>query len=399
MPETIISKRNGEKASVPSYGDLEERWDWVVTYMIMEDPFVHEILFLLDKKPSTRIGTMGVWVEDDKMKLVYNPYFVGMLETSELVYVLTHEVFHLVLHHCTKRRPDDPKQKELYNKAADLAVNSLIEENVRRTMPVNKKTGEKIGLLPSTYGFEPMLSMEQYVQLLRDQENENGGGSGSGEVLDSHDGWEESDLVDDVIREKVDSISKNERVWGTISSDLQETILAAQRSQVSWTKYLRHYLGNMLSASYAHTMKRPDRRFGYPYSGRKRAYTDRKLVAIDTSGSIENEELSQFLTEINKLAEIQPIDLVLFDTSIKSKVMPFERRRVSFDFFGRGGTDFQEVMDLAQKMKYHSLIILTDGFASAPTKPGFVKDFLWVITGDGQPPVEWGQVVHVVPDK
>lgn len=409
MTSLALEKKNDV---VKPYESIEERWEWVLTYMIMEDPFVHEFLMLLDKRSNVAVGTMGVYVEDCKLKLLYNPYFVAKLTTPELVYVLTHEIYHLVFHHCTHRAPENPQDKATHNKAADLAVNSLIVENVKRTMPVNKETGQKIGLLPSNFGFEDKLSLEQYMQLLRDQEDKDGDGKGKGKgkgdagcsgddsgdnSFDNHDGWSESDLADELVRQKVDQVSKNERVWGNMSSDLQESILAAQRSQVSWTKYLRHHLGNLISSNYTYTMKRPDRRFGYPYSGKKRACTDRKLVAIDTSLSIGSDDLSQFLTEVNKLSEIQPVDLVLFDTKIQGDVVPFERRRVSYEFLGRGGTDFQEVMDLAEQRKYHSLIILTDGAANAPTKPKFVKDFLWVITGGGNPPVDWGQVVHVVP--
>ena len=144
-------------------------------------------------------------------------------------------------------------------------------------------------------------------------------------------------------------------------------------------------------------MKRPNRRFGWPYPGTKRLHTDRKLVAIDTSGSIGDDELAQFLAEINKLAEIQPVDLILFDDGIQTGPVPFERKKTSYDFKGRGGTDFSEVFKLAEEHRYQSLIILTDGCAAAPEKPDFVKDILWVLTGSGNPPVEWGDRIHIVP--
>jgi predicted metal-dependent peptidase len=178
---------------------------------------------------------------------------------------------------------------------------------------------------------------------------------------------------------------------------MQAIIMAAQQSYVSWERYLKHYLGQMISPTWIRTLKRPDRRFGYPYAGKKRGYTDRKLVAIDTSGSISDDDLAQFLVEVNHLAEIQPVDLVLFDTRIQIGPVPFNRKQATMDFKGRGGTDFSEVFKLAEERHYQSVILLTDGVASAPDKPQGVKDILWVLTGSSNPPVEWGERVRIVP--
>lgn len=402
----MVDVLDKKEEDTPCYESIERRWDWVITFMITEDPFVHEILMMMEKKSTKGIPTMGVYVEGSSVTLLYNPDFVTKLSNPELMFLITHEVYHVVLHHCTKRQPEDPQSRGLFNKAADLAINSLIPDTPDRRMP----QGKLKGLRPKDFDFDEKLSMEQYLQLLRDQEDENksksgsGGGGGEGGEgegegedgdFDDHGGWSDSELLKEMVREKVQQISKNERIWGTMPGDTKETILAAQQSQISWSKYLRHYLGTLLSSNYESTMKRPNRRFGYPYCGKKRTCTDRKLVAIDTSGSVGDKELAQFLAELNKLAEAQPVDLVLFDTNIQGGIVPFEKKRVSYEFKGRGGTDFQEVMDIAQERRYHSLIVLTDGYAPAPTKPAFVKDVLWVITGDGQKPTEWGTEIKI----
>ena len=382
------------------YASFYERWDWLITFMVVEDKFVHQVLMMMDKSRNDAIGTMGVSVDGTRIKLVYNEKFVDSLSDAELRYVITHEVYHLILHHCTKRAPTDKKDKELFNKAADLAINTLIPQDSNRTMPVNEK-GEIIGLLPSKYGFAEKLSMEQYLQLLKQNEDENGGGSGQGDGegggggFDNHDGWGESDVVSEIVRNAVNRIAKDERVWGKMPGDLQAIIMAAQKTYVSWERYLKHYLGQMISPTTIRTMKRPDRRFGYPYAGKKRGYTDKKLVAIDTSGSIGEDELSQFLAEVNRLAEVQPVDMLVFDDGIRQGPIPFNRKHAEFDFKGRGGTDFREVFKLAEERRYQSVIMLTDGCAASVEYPQGVKDVLWVLTGSGDPPVEWGERVRI----
>ena len=400
------------------YANFYERWEWLITFMVVEDKFVHQVLMMMDKRRDDSVGTMGVYVKGTRIYLLYNAAFVNSLSDAELRYVITHEVYHLILHHCTVRLPPDEADRSLYNTAADLAINSLIPQDTNRTMPVDEK-GQKMGQYPALYDFPEKLSMEQYVQLLkqkRDENKKNGKGKGKGKAqagkgnedgdgdgdgnapgFDNHDGWKESEVVKELVRNAVNKIAKDERVWGKMPGDVQALIMAAQQTYVSWERYLKHYLGQLVSPKMIRTMKRPDRRFGYPYAGKKRGYTDRKLVAIDTSGSIGEDELAQFLAEVNKLAEIQPVDLVVFDDGIQQGPMPFNKKHSDFDFKGRGGTDFTEVFKMAEERRYQSVIMLTDGCAGAVEYPAGVRDVLWVLTGSGNPPVEWGERVRIVP--
>lgn len=178
-------------------------------------------------------------------------------------------------------------------------------------------------------------------------------------------------------------------------ADLQQLILEAQNSYVPWEKELRYFIGQMSSSRTESTFKRPNRRFGWPYSGTKRLHVDRKCAYVDDSGSIGDDELAQFLAEINRLAEIHPVDFQVFDAQLQGPTIPFNRKNTQVQFTGRGGTAFGPVMEHAQMHHYQSIIILTDGYAEAPEYPRGVRDVLWVIIGDGKPPVDWGRVVHI----
>lgn len=387
------------------YKSIDERFDWIIAYMVLEDMFVHNILMLMEKRPSTSVSTMGVCVQDASLLLVYNLEFVQKLTDPELRYVLTHEVYHVAFHHITIRRPEDPNQHQIWNQAADLAINSLIPDTVSRHMP----KGDLEGMRPEKLGFDPKLSMEQYLQLLRDQDSKDkkngkgegegeGKGEGKGEGFDDHSGWRESEVMKEIVRQTVERMALNERSWGNTPGDVKALILAAQRSEIAWHKLLRHFLGLLPSTKKEPTFRKPNRRYGWPYCGDKREHIDKKLVAMDSSGSVSDDDLSLFVAECNRLAEVQPVDLQIFDCELQGPVIPFNKRKAQLGIPGRGGTDFQRVMDLAEKHRYQSVIILTDGAAPAPTKPAFVKDVIWVIVGGGDPPVDWGRVVRV-PDR
>jgi predicted metal-dependent peptidase len=415
-----------------NYKSLDERWEYLIVSMILGDPFIHQFMLVMSKFAEEGIKTMGVTVVNAGIRLYYSPTFLAKLTDSEARWVLVHEVLHIVFHHCTVRSTTDKRLHDLDNIAADLAINQLIPNtgHIMRPRPEVIKP-----YFPQALGFPENLSKEQYFQLLvkKDQEDKkekqdkgdpgdgSSGGSGDpsdpqdpdkqdggsvdedrpfkeeGDLVDNHDGWsdEEAEIVDQMIRAKVDALSKNELNWGKVTGGLKSMIEAAQRSQIAWWRLLREYLGLIVSTRRESTMKRPNRRFGYPYPGSKRKHVDKVLGAIDSSGSISEESLRKFLTEMNAIAETHPVDLIVFDDIITMGPIPFTTRRRTFTFDGRGGTNFAPVMEFASKGKYKSLVMLTDGCAAACEYPKGVKDVIWCLVNDGKPPVDWGRQVHI----
>jgi predicted metal-dependent peptidase len=413
-----------------NYVTEDERWEYLVTSMILGDAFVHEFIIMMSKYADERIKTMGVRVINAAIQLCYAPTFLAKLTDSEARWVLVHEILHLVFHHCTVRNSTDKRLHDLDNIAADLAINQLIPE----TGHIMRPRPEVITpYFPEALSFPKLLSKEQYFQLLiqkEDENNKSGGGKGkldknkgkgksnkgdgkddpsnggngegneideAGDLVDNHDGWSEAEaeIIDEIIRNKVDQMSRSSKTWGKVTGGIKEMILAAQRSQIAWWRLLREYLGLFSTTKKESTLKRPNRRYGYPFPGIKRKHIDKILCAVDSSGSISEDSLKRFLTEMNTIQETHPVDLVVFDDGITQGPMPFTRKRKTFEFKGRGGTNFSKVMELASKDKYKCLVILTDGCAAACDYPKGVVDVIWCLVDDGKPPVEWGKKVHI----
>ena len=326
----------------------------------------------------------------------------------------------------------------MQNVAADLAINCLIPTSVDRSFPLDDN-GERMGCFPESdhFPYPAKYSLSNYLALLRDaakdnsedeDEGEEGGpgeggiegedgegskggtGGGNGEEeqggkgkgqgkgqgkpssFDNHDGWEESELVDEQIRNTIDKVEKSGS-WGSMPGELKELIKAAQVREVSWERLLRFYFGNVVTRNTEYTIKKPNRRFGYPYLGSKKVAVDRVLVGIDTSMSVGSDELAKFICEVNGLAERQPVDMMLFDTRLVwPKPKSFDRKVTEFIAEGRGGTNFEPIVKLAKDKRYKTLVILSDGYASPPVKPIGV-DVIWVITPEGECPVSWGKQV------
>jgi predicted metal-dependent peptidase len=121
---------------------------------------------------------------------------------------------------------------------------------------------------------------------------------------------------------------------------------------------------------------------------------DRHLVAIDTSGSISPELLGQFLGVLNSLVDFVPIDVMQFDCDKTQDPKPFDRRRINFEFLGRGGTSFEPVIKIVDEKHYKSVLIFTDGCAGEPPKPKNAR-VVWVMPEGCNAPVEWGLKIHM----
>jgi len=323
---------------------------------------------------------------------------------------------HLALHHCTTRKFDDP---ELGNVAQDLAVNELIPEiKGSCERPVDKK-GEVVGQFVDEYRKIKVDGKEIFKDIKNKQSSEwyydflkknlppppkgEGEGKGKGKKgnnkdpfgkdrLDDHDGWKENEIADEKVRAKINEIDKND-MWGTVSAGDKELIMASQIRRINWSSFIRRFLGNMVWKERETTRKRPNRRTGFIHPGYKKVHVDRHLVAIDTSGSIDSGLLSRFLSAINSMSDYVPIDMMQFDWDKTSEPRPWEKKRKEFEFSGRGGTNFQPVIDTVEEKHYKSVIILTDGEASQPTRPK--ARVLWVLPMGHNPPVDWGQRVHM----
>jgi predicted metal-dependent peptidase len=400
-----------------------ELFEWLAAFQVLIDPFTHQMMMIMNKQVNNNIPTAGIEVKDNQLVLHYNPVWFRSITKQEANFTFQHEMLHVAFHHCTSRRSSEPKHQKAHNIAADLATNALITQTSDIKAP-------KGCLFPKDFNLEDKLSLEVYTDLLRnsqDQEDQSSQGQGGGEgedgdeggeegeegedsegspkpskrkgngplskeTLDSHEMWNESEVVDEVIRDSVEHINRS-NLWGNMSGDMKEKILAAQKAQVDWRSLLRFHLGNLAHYRKSPTIKRPNRRFGYPYCGTQRDSIDRVLVAFDTSGSISSDNLAQFMTEVNRLAEDYPVYSLEFDCGPTAEPTLW-RKSQAHEFSGRGGTDVRPVFELAVDQGYKSLVILTDGYFEEPQEPMGI-DVVWVITDGGTRPVDWGSYVQL----
>ena len=151
-------------------------------------------------------------------------------------------------------------------------------------------------------------------------------------------------------------------------------------SAINWRGMLRLFAGRAASTRLRNTIQRPSKRFG-TVPGVKIRRRQRLMVALDTSGSIGQEDLEPFFNEIFQLWRSgAEVEIVECDTRISRR---YAYRGATPDAVeGRGGTNFSEPIDLANLERPDALIYFTDGFAEPPQIAPKVPT-LWVISRRG----------------
>lgn len=131
----------------------------------------------------------------------------------------------------------------------------------------------------------------------------------------------------------------------------------------------------------------------------KFTYGKHLFVPIDTSGSMDNDDLNEVITELAKIQKVTKMKITLCEVdSTIHNLIPIESLNDINDYVtkrgvsGRGGTDFSPVTKHLKesKEKYSGVIYLTDGFLSKPKEYPKIP-LLVVITSKGTK-VKWDNI-------
>ena len=223
--------------------------------------------------------------------------------------------------------------------------------------------------------------------------NFDGGCSSTEDAYERSQFWKEDDYRNVEINNIIDKIESS-RSWGTVPGNVIDVIKQSLEPKFNYKALFQQFRSTVVSSDYNKTRMRPSRRFGYEAMGSKRKNTTSLLVAVDTSGSISDEELALALGFIQGFFKyaVKKLDIVQFDTQVyPESLMSIEKRPKQWKVHGRGGTDFNDVFkftqDESQHDHYDGVIILTDGYADVPDNKYLKSNYkhtkyLWVLNNE-----------------
>lgn len=361
--------------------------------MLIENPFYGLFLLGLSKVIDKSIETACVRKRGINCEIVINPDYWESQNDIQQMNLLHHEVYHIVFKHMFFI--DSFPNRELLNLAADCEVNSYLKDL------------DDSWVVPSLWNLPERKGTKFYYEEISkhksSQQNNQSSGEGTGgsqnnnsnpKTKDDHSQWHkdfhdcseaEKQLIVNQINSQIKTAAEQTiKMRGTIPGELQEIIdeiLKVKPRIFDWKAYFRRMLGSIYDINIKKTRRKESTRFPGA-AGIKHKKKVSILVAVDTSGSVSNEELIDFFNEITYIYKAGArITILECDSKITAN---YEYNgKWSGKVHGRGGTDFQPVIDYYRKNRkdYSALVYFTDGECYIPDN--VPKDTIWVITSEG----------------
>ena len=350
----------------------------------------------------------------------FDPKFLDELNDDELDFIMMHEILHVALKHCFRGRE---LEKELYNIACDIVVNSniLLSNNMDTRTITLRSDGEAMHLAPNgkegyEYTAEEVYNMlQKNLGMNNAKLQSNGKTKNTTNIIDNHTKWqqiEKNEELEELWIGRLDEVSKTIEIRDSIIN--RETMPAfAQRrlkelknAQTDWREILIDFLHEEVVD---YSFMPPDRRFDdcpffLPDFNDKDIKPENILFMIDTSASMKDDMVTAAYSEVKGAIEQfngKLIGMLRFFDAVVIEPVPFENEE-EFEMIkaiGGGGTNFQIIFNYVKEYMTDnlpvSIIILTDGYAPFPKESEAMGiPVIWLLNNEKVNP-SWGKVARI----
>ena len=334
--------------------------------------------------------------------VMYNPEFVKSLNDKELNFVVLHEALHKVYQHMHLWKKLWKENPQLANMAADYVVNYAIYEADETQQIASRPQSALFDL-----AYKDMTTKQIFEMLKR-----NSNFVKQEEGHDTHD-WEGAEaLSDEEVKETAKQLDQALRQGEIIRSKMQgnknRNVTELLEPKVDWREQLREFVNATCRNKDKSTWKRPHKRFLgqdiYMPSMIGEAI-GKVVIGIDTSGSIGDKELSEFLTEVVAICDdVSPssIELLYWDTEVAGHETynqgDYKALVQSTKPAGGGGTRVGCVNEYIKekRIEAEAVIILTDGYVEDDWGGSWgCTPTLWAVTSRHNTSPH-GKTIHIV---
>lgn len=389
----------------------------------------------------------------DGRRLYMNRGFVSRLTFDELLFVVAHEVLHVVYDHLSRRQGRDP---EYYNMAADYVINYTLVKNKIGTMP-------PVGLFKEEYNDE-MTSEQIYDLLMKNQvtiempldQHLDGAGGASGQDDDDGEGQgdDDGDGDDDdgdgeggsqpggkkkgkgkggtikvrvngngdgppiLTKEELDEIrsevlartiqaaqaAEAQENAGCIPAGVKRMIAELTEPKMDWRTMLDCHVRSQQKCDFTfQRLSRVELGGGFIFPAEDDDVMVEADVVIDTSGSMSTEMLREICSEIKGImTSFQDFKLRLcsFDTQLYDYGKVFTPQNIDeIDEYvpkGGGGTDLSCYWNkLREEGRIpERVVVFTDGYLYGGWGQPDYAETLWVFYGGNREKAPYGQTVY-----
>ncbi|MBL3588738.1 MAG: hypothetical protein JMN24_02960 [gamma proteobacterium endosymbiont of Lamellibrachia anaximandri] len=394
------------------------------TKLILDKPFLGALVLRLPMEEADEAWCPTT--ATDARKFYYNPEYIDRLTLYETQFMLAHEALHCALSHFARRQH---RHKLHWDMACDYAINPLlIGEDLKPPpgsliMPMFKDmTAEEI--YPCLDEKDDEVPLDNHVY---DKENTKGSGSSKNERdlsssepdtetsesgdngQDAGDGSggasqppplsaEEQDTLNIQWQQRLAGAAQQAMQAGKLDGAMARMVDHLLQPQLPWRVLLAHYMTAAARDDFSYM--RPSRHEGEFILPSLRSNQVELVVALDTSGSIQEQEMGEFLAEVNALkGQIRArVTLLACDSQLAAEAPWIYETWDEFELpkaiSGGGGTSFRPVFEWVNKqgLQPDLLVYFTDAEGAFPEhEPPY--PVTWLVKGKEKTP--WGQRIQL----
>lgn len=389
-------------------------------FLFVNEPFYFDLLREIELiADASATATASILYSDGVFRLIYNPCFFHSLKPQHQVGLFEHEILHVANSHVTLRAHG--KAGLLWNIACDLAVNGLIDRDrlpPGAGHPRNFQLPTQMNAEFYYYYIKSHFQARRFIIADGGTKADSSGKRNLGDLTDSttnsspkltttrltdgktgkcvtmaiqddHSLWdkitcdEATRMREDIFRLLRDTAQNFHagKSHGFLPGTIEHLLRSSKRSVLNWRKELRRFVGFDHAQDYEPSFSRPNRRFRMPdvfIPGNVPVHGVKALVALDTSASISDSQMEQFLSEIEALYRMGA-DITLAQCDAKLQCVAKFKPVQKYSIKGRGGTNFCPVFEYAKTYRFPMVVFLTDGMGTMPG-PELARPTLWVLS-------------------
>lgn len=338
----------------------------------------------------------------DGRNFYYNSAFVLSLKSiDKVIFGFAHEVLHCLYDHIARTGSRD---KKISNIAQDYVINADL---------VRHKVGTKIDEIDIIYDdkyygwaweavYDELMKNVQYINIedladmLLDDHLEEGDEDGEGNGPDK-DGVsrkrpviskEERERLKDEFREAILQAAQGAKP-GSLPSGVERMVKNMTDPKLNWRDLITMKIPSLAKNDYSY--QRPNKKYQYSgivMPGLQREEAIDVCIAIDTSGSISQQQLEEVLSEIVGLMDMYAeftLRIWQFDTAVygyETFTKDTAQDLLGYEMKGGGGTSFQANWEFMKEegIEPKLFIMFTDGESwDGWGQEDYQDDMLWII--------------------
>ncbi|MEA2050408.1 MAG: VWA-like domain-containing protein [Campylobacterota bacterium] len=346
--------------------NIENRIKQIKANLILEQPYFGSISALQKSKLNEDIQTFSSTPD----YFEYNDDYLECLDDDEVSFLLTNSAMHQAFGYSYRK---EGRMDWLWTMAQDYTINSLLVNN-----------GLK---LPDALLYDERfdtLSTEAVYKILEDEIDDEKHTPKDVENIRYEKMQDTNEYDQDPIEDMHEQLINKTNIQGDLPLGIEILIPSIQNNTITWEDELYTIIEN--SVKFDYTLTPPNKRYlsqgvALPsLSGTK----TKLIIAIDSSGSINNSLLARFLNDVSSIMNTFvsfEIELLVADASVHQHYTLYPGDELEYKLKGGGGTNFEETFNYIDKNISNPTLCLyfTDTLGKFPKDEPYF-DTIWVST-------------------